>query len=172
MRTMSHSWGQSAVRGFLRGWRYCLGGHRRNPANPTEQGLDPLFRVKIFNIPQCGAASGRERGREGREERATVFACVNRLWELNTSVWRGGGEAKEGYCTTVQRNSLRQKRWPWGCFLSMVVMWCSGDAVSAAQRRRRPSTPQRSGIVSGCSADTGRQVAERPPLGVQGVGWR
>lgn len=74
------------------GLTYCLGGHWRNPANPTEQGLDPLFRVKIFNIPQCGATSGRERGREGREERATVFACVNRLWELKTSVWRGGSE--------------------------------------------------------------------------------
>lgn len=139
MRTMSHSWGQSAVRGFLRGWRYCLGGHRRNPANPTEQGLDPLFRVKIFNIPQCGAASGRERGREGREERATVFACVNRLWKLKTSVWRGGGK-RRGVIALQFKGTVWDKRddregvscrW-WLC--DAVVMQCqlhSGGGVPA-----------------------------------------
>lgn len=62
-----------------------------NPAHLTEQGLDPLFRVKIkySSVRRCF----RKGERKGREERATAFACVNRLWELETSVRRleGGG---------------------------------------------------------------------------------
>lgn len=52
------------------------------------------------------------------------------------------------------------------------------DAVvmqsSAAQRWRRPNTPPRSGIVSEAAAPAatvGGQVADRHPLGVQGVSW-
>lgn len=57
-----------------------------NPANPTQKRLDPLFRVE--NQILLGVAPGQG-GREEEEENQ----CLE------------GGK----YCTTVQKNSLREK---------------------------------------------------------------